>query len=71
MRNAILMRNFSPDGNGILFLFWDEARFWDKKRKRYSGQLEIAPKKYYFYANSNDSGCSIRAERLDSLLWLS
>ena len=71
MRNAILMRNFSPDGNGILFLFLDEGRFWDKKRKRYSGQLEIAPKKYYFYANSNDSGCGIRAERLDCLLWLS
>ncbi len=33
MRNAILMRNFSPDGNGILFLFWDEGRFWEKKEK--------------------------------------
>jgi len=25
----------------------------EEKRKRYSGQLEIAPKKYYFYTNSN------------------
>jgi hypothetical protein len=58
-------------GTASFFFFWDEAKFWDKKRKRYSGQLEIAPKKYYFYANSNDSGCSIRAERLDSFLWLS
>jgi hypothetical protein len=29
----------SPDGNGILFLFSQ------KKRKRYSVQLEIAPEK--------------------------
>jgi hypothetical protein len=71
MRNAILMRNFSPDGNGILFLFLDEGRFWDKKRKRYSGQLEIAPKKYYFYANSNNFEFIIRVERIDSFLWLS
>jgi glycine/D-amino acid oxidase-like deaminating enzyme len=43
---SVFYFSFSPDGNGILFLF-------SLKRKRYSVQREIAPKKYYFYKKIN------------------
>jgi hypothetical protein len=33
MRNTILMRIFSPDGNGILFLFLKRRGFGIKKEK--------------------------------------
>lgn len=43
---------FSPDGpepsGDILFFFLS-------KKKRYSVQLEIAPKKYYFYRKYSDA----------------
>lgn len=39
---------FSPDENDILFFFLS-------KKKRYSVQLEIAPKKYYFYRKYSDA----------------
>jgi hypothetical protein len=40
-------------GTASFFFFWMRGGFGIKKRKRYSGQLEIAPKKCYFYAYSN------------------